>query len=235
MNYRKLYFKIITNAKKENRKKGCGIYYERHHILPKSLFPNWTKKKENIVLLTAKEHYFCHKLLLKIYPSRAMSLAYVRLTHDGQHKVSMRDYERSKELNSKIMRERLLTEGMSGQWKKGNIPWNKGKPTHLNPSYSKALSEGQKKRFKNEDERIKNSERVKKQMASMTEEQKKKRMEKIQKTRKEKGSGCIKIKCVETGEKFDSVKEAIQKYHCHVYDVIRGNKETAGGYHWVKI
>lgn len=79
MNYKKLYIGIINKAKSENRKKGHNIYYESHHILPKSLFPLWKTRKSNLVLLTAREHFFCHQLLTKIYPSKAMSYALFRL------------------------------------------------------------------------------------------------------------------------------------------------------------
>lgn len=58
MNYRHVYMSIIAHAKAENRKKCDGNYYEMHHILPKSMFPLWTKKKSNLVLLTAREHFF---------------------------------------------------------------------------------------------------------------------------------------------------------------------------------
>lgn len=225
--------KIISKAKKENRKKYQGAYYERHHILPKSLFPNWAKRKENIVLLTAKEHYFCHELLMKIYPrSKEMQYAFIMLTYDGAHKVSMRDYEKAKILNSKLNSERLLKEGQAGQWKKGNKPWNYGKPSHLNEEYSKALSEGQKRRFSREDERRKNSERVRQQMAALTPEERKARAEQIRKTCLEKGINCKKIMCIETGEVFNSVKSASLKYGGHISDAAKGKRERAAGYHW---
>ena len=69
MNHQKVYDNIIKNAKFENRKKlrknkTNYIYYEKHHILPKCLGGN--NDKENLVLLTAKEHYVCHKLLTYI-------------------------------------------------------------------------------------------------------------------------------------------------------------------------
>ena len=98
MNYRHIYMLIIEHAKSEEklglRKKGNGNYYEKHHILPKSLFPLWSKKKSNLVLLTAREHFFCHQLLTKIYPSRAMSLALWYLMNDNQNNCcSSREYE----------------------------------------------------------------------------------------------------------------------------------------------
>ena len=64
MNYQKIYESIINKAKSENRKKHNGTYYENHHIKPRCL--NGGEEKENKVLLTAKEHFICHKLLLKL-------------------------------------------------------------------------------------------------------------------------------------------------------------------------
>lgn len=67
MNYKKIYDQIIEKAKFENRSKNSGVYYEQHHIIPKCL--GGDNSKNNLVLLTGKEHYMCHKLLVKIYPS----------------------------------------------------------------------------------------------------------------------------------------------------------------------
>ena len=50
MNYIKIYNKLIIKAKSENRKKFDSVYYEAHHIQPKSFggkgdgrnkTPNW--------------------------------------------------------------------------------------------------------------------------------------------------------------------------------------------------
>lgn len=95
MNYRHVYMCIIAHAKSEEklglRKKGNGEYYERHHILPKSLFPLWTKEKRNLVLLTFREHFFCHQLLTKIFrgPSMYAALAYMF----AHKKCNSRQYE----------------------------------------------------------------------------------------------------------------------------------------------
>ncbi len=69
MNYLQIYSDIIENIKLENRKKlkrdnENYVYYERHHILPKCL--GGENDKENLVLLTGKEHFICHKLLVLI-------------------------------------------------------------------------------------------------------------------------------------------------------------------------
>lgn len=66
--YTKIYLNIIKKAKDENRCKGNGTYYEQHHILPKSIFPEFEYGYDwNLVLLTAREHYISHYLLWKIY------------------------------------------------------------------------------------------------------------------------------------------------------------------------
>lgn len=66
MNYKNIYYKIIENAKKEteNGDRQLG-YFEKHHILPKSL--GGSNDKNNLVKLTAREHFICHWLLVKMY------------------------------------------------------------------------------------------------------------------------------------------------------------------------
>lgn len=133
MNYRKVYMTVIANAIKENRKKLSRdaenyVYYEEHHVLPKSLFPAWQHRKSNLVLLTAREHFFCHQLLTKIYPSYSMSCAlfYMCNGNDYQRNVcSSRDYERA----------RIEFAKWNSIRHKGQVPWNKGKkcPQLKNP------------------------------------------------------------------------------------------------------
>ena len=98
MNHLKYYEFIINRAKFENRKKFCGIYYENHHILPRCL--GGLTVKENLVLLTAKEHFVCHKLLTYIYPkNRNIALAYHRMAFSKScYEASPRDYAYAREL-----------------------------------------------------------------------------------------------------------------------------------------
>lgn len=62
--YTDWYYNIIENAKMQERKKSKENYFEAHHIIPRSF--GGTKAKDNIVLLTAREHYICHILLTKM-------------------------------------------------------------------------------------------------------------------------------------------------------------------------
>jgi len=59
--YSKWYFNIISSAQART---ADLIYFEKHHILPKSL--GGKNNKENLVNLTAKEHFICHHLLTKM-------------------------------------------------------------------------------------------------------------------------------------------------------------------------
>ncbi len=64
MNYRRIYTDIVNNAKADVVNRTTG-YFEKHHILPKSL--GGCDTTENLVKLTAKEHFICHWLLVKMY------------------------------------------------------------------------------------------------------------------------------------------------------------------------
>ena len=66
------------------RAKGGSTYFESHHITPKWL--GGSNKKENLVLLTAKEHYLAHLLLWKYYRDRPSALAYHRMSKSNNQK-----------------------------------------------------------------------------------------------------------------------------------------------------
>lgn len=72
MNYEKNYYDYITYVKSLNRIKSDSdsekyVYFEIHHIIPKSI--GGLNEKENLILLTAREHFLAHYLLCKIYNS----------------------------------------------------------------------------------------------------------------------------------------------------------------------
>lgn len=98
MNYQKIYDQIIERA---NNRKLTG-YAEKHHILPKCLGGNDTK--ENLVKLTAREHFLCHRLLCEIYPNNPklfyalwlMAIGKKKWKHTEPYKMSSKEYERLK-------------------------------------------------------------------------------------------------------------------------------------------
>lgn len=108
MNYRVTYQNLISKAIKAKRVRNDDIYYELHHIKPKSLYPELANDKTNLVLLTPREHYIAHWLLVKIYPINSMQYAFLCMCSkagnaniDRSYKVNSRAYQNAKILFSK--------------------------------------------------------------------------------------------------------------------------------------
>lgn len=101
MNYQAVYDNLIRTRK--DRVLVADMYYEKHHILPKSLggsdFP------ENLVKLTAREHYLAHLLLWKIHGTDEMFYAFFMMSK--RFGISSRDYESMKMKFSKMIKTRL--------------------------------------------------------------------------------------------------------------------------------
>lgn len=57
MTYKEKYFEIINNGYKTKPETG---YYEHHHIVPRSVCPLLEKSQENLIYLTAKNHFLAH-------------------------------------------------------------------------------------------------------------------------------------------------------------------------------
>lgn len=97
--YKKWYIRLCEKAL--NRKNING-YIERHHILPKSLCENEEQIKdiENIVCLTAKEHYIAHLLLWKFDGGYKMTTAFLCMN------MNYKTHQRDKKINS-IIYEKL--------------------------------------------------------------------------------------------------------------------------------
>ena len=56
---------VIKNAMPKN----CGVYCERHHLFPRSLYPQFEKAKWNIFRLKAEDHLRAHYYLYKALPN----------------------------------------------------------------------------------------------------------------------------------------------------------------------
>jgi hypothetical protein len=67
MNYARIYNLIIENRLKNP----LDGYTEKHHIIPVSL--GGSDSKDNLVRLTAREHFICHWLLVKMYKNNKIS------------------------------------------------------------------------------------------------------------------------------------------------------------------
>jgi len=152
MKYNCIYENIISKAKQleleriEKKKKRLQ-YLENHHIIPKCL--GGSNDKDNLVLLTPKEHFLAHKLLVKMHPeNRKLNYAYwmmcmsVSRKNEGRIRPSAREYD--------SVRNNL-------------VPWNKGLTGIYSDETRKAISEGLKgtKHIRSVEYRKKHSDRQK--------------------------------------------------------------------------
>lgn len=122
MNYLKAYCNLIRKAEQRgyNKKKTkeLGLYVERHHTFPKSIYG----KNTRIVCLTAKEHYIAHVLLEKIcikryglehWKTKKMTNAHISMSM--QNKKSKEIYVNSKLYeNSRIRHGKNMQEVLKG-------------------------------------------------------------------------------------------------------------------------
>lgn len=108
-----------------NRAKGRTLieYTERHHIIPQSL--GGSNDKDNLVDLTAREHFICHWLLIKMtegeYRGKMLyALQGMKAENKYQQRyssaITSRVYERYRIEHAKNHSERM----------KGKPAWNKG-------------------------------------------------------------------------------------------------------------
>ena len=119
--YTKLYYKITSNAKQRI----TDGYTELHHIIPQSM--GGSNDKENLVELTAREHFICHWLLIKmtegedrskmLYALNGMK-AENRYQQRYHTKITARVYEKHRIEHAENHSKRM----------KGRIAWNKGVP-----------------------------------------------------------------------------------------------------------
>lgn len=148
MNYRHVYMLIIEHAKSEMknglrpkssyyRKNFPGQYFEFHHILPRSLYPLWVKRKSNLVALTAREHFFCHQLLDKIYPNSNMFLAIWLLANDGKDRYCIKSSHAYEKLKKRF------SEYISNKFK--GHSFNKGRYEKFSDDKKLEIKEKQKK------------------------------------------------------------------------------------------
>ena len=110
--YTQCYYRIVENRKVYP----LSGYVERHHIIPKSLGGN--NKKENLILLSAREHFICHRLLVKMTTGKdKMKMAYaIRMMMwlenpcQDRYKINARLYERLLQITKPIIGEYLTGE-----------------------------------------------------------------------------------------------------------------------------
>lgn len=161
MNYQKHYELLIESRK--NRILNENEYYEEHHIIPKCL--GGSNEKDNLVKLTAREHFIAHQLLWLATKNLKLAAAF----------IAMRWHQKLRNLNSKQFEQiRKVIALRCSIMFKGRI---------FTEEHKRKISESQRKRMSDPKARTRVSESNRNRI--ITEETKQK-MKESQRIRREK-------------------------------------------------
>jgi hypothetical protein len=168
--YTKWYFNIVQNPSNSSR------YVEKHHIIPRCI--GGTDHRENIVSLTAREHFVCHLLLTKMTTGKvkqAMCWAVGKFAQSSKkqnRKFTSWEYQKIREnisLARKGTKHSEETRKKMSEKRKGKAPWNKGiKQGPHSAESNKARSATMKDKPKSTQTKLKISEGKKGHKAGMT-------------------------------------------------------------------
>lgn len=237
MDYRKVYEDFIESRKSLLHPE--GEYLERHHIVPKSL--GGSDAPENLILLTPGDHYFAHLCLAKIHggPQWGAVWCMVKMTVSRRRKRAAQVYG-NRRLVSVARREfaRAQSERLAGvqyrdRQKKHTIHNEDGRTltgpvselvdlTGVSFASMSKLVNGKQAYTRSgwylcadalKDARRKHSEHGRR-LAAVS------------------NKNAKKVRCVETGVIYESIREAARSTGIIVKNAFKPGRKTAGGFHW---
>jgi len=144
MDYTKIYYQLIKRAKCRNQQG----YVESHHIIPRCI--GGGDSSDNLVNLTAKEHYIVHRLLTEIYP-QSIELRYafwmmcsMKADNQQRYQVSARVYEYAKSLilTKSEDHKAKIRESLKQAYASGKRESSRGRK--MPKSFGEAISQGKK-------------------------------------------------------------------------------------------
>lgn len=122
MDYRLIHDRIVSRA----RERCLEGYCERHHVIPKCL--GGTDDVDNLVKLTAREHFIIHKILCLLYPHEGglhwaafmMAGCSGNAKQDRGYRVGAREYARLRE-NLKLSDETKAKISIANKGKQSRL------------------------------------------------------------------------------------------------------------------
>ena len=148
--YTRWYFNIVNNARIFLREG----YVERHHIIPKSL--GGTNDAQNIVALSAREHFICHRLLARMTTGddkkKMYFAAWILSCSKKKHlmKITARAYGKLKEDRAKAVSLSMKGKPKSPEAVAKMAKALRGKP--LSEEHKQKLSQSTKGRVRSKEE-----------------------------------------------------------------------------------
>lgn len=116
VDYQGIYSRLVE--KRRNSPLPEDEYCEIHHIVPKS--EGGSDEPDNLVKLTAREHYVAHLLLARIYNDFNMWCAVWMMSNDKRRPITSHQYESARKNRSRLMSRHmklLAKEGHIDKWK----------------------------------------------------------------------------------------------------------------------
>lgn len=222
MNYQKIYDNLMSSRmdlkKSRHSLRKNGEYFEGHHIIPKSKGGTGCStsglNNDNIVYLTAREHFLAHWLLWRIYRDRSSALAF--------HKMMSNNRNQNRINSSKGYEEARIA---FSETNKGN-QYGKGQKKIISEEQKKKISElmkGKRTGIENSFFGKKHSEETRKIMSEKA------------KNRERPVSNVLKV-VFKNGvfiglfEKSEEIANYIKTSHGNVRHVLGGSQKTANGY-----
>jgi hypothetical protein len=157
--YSTWYYNIISQSKSRDNNQ----YTERHHIIPKSL--GGSNHIDNIAILTAREHFICHWLLVKMTSGKERGKMVFALRMMKAKSSKHRRYESN--ITARVYESIKVEYSLfMSQTHSEKIPWNKG--IKQTPEHNKKISMALKGKKHTEEHRKKNSESKKGRIGTFT-------------------------------------------------------------------
>ena len=240
MNYERIYSEFIADRRaKEADLIASGEYKERHHIVPRSM--GGSDDAENLIALTAGDHYFAHLCLAKWHGGNqwagvwAMSALKSRGREVKKYsrrkmvavarKKSLGENNPSKMPHVKLLRKIQLTEN--------NPMWGVDRSGENNPMFGVKLCGSKNGMFGKSMSDAEKAKRSKMYLGSNNPNYGRK----LSAIAKQKISSATSVAVVnlDTGDRFDRVSDAalfVNRSVAAVSSCLVGKSKTCAGYRW---
>jgi hypothetical protein len=250
MNYQRIYTEFI--ADRREKESGLVGYTEKHHITTRSM--GGSDDKDNLIKLTAGDHFFAHLLLAKAHGGKqwAALWAISGMDNDGLRKkdfawalkqrkwVSLAREKSSqiqKEINSNPEVKAKFTERVVNMWKDDKFKTKTSETMRLvcqKPDVKAKRSLASIRRWQDPEIRTRNLEAIR--IAQQTPEYKEKMRIAGKKMSGGQNPSAKKVICLDTGAIYATMKDAaldtgaLDTSICVVCK--KGRLKTAGGLRW---
>lgn len=136
--YANRYIKFINDKIKQKRSRVKG--HHTHHILPRSIFPEYKKSKWNLVVLTPREHFLSHWMLSKSHGGSMIHAFYQMAIHPKYNiRVTSTQYQKIKILFAEDLSSRkfYMVAGRIRRLKADDSMVLSGEAVPCPPNYTK--------------------------------------------------------------------------------------------------